>query len=154
MPSIQSIIKELSKDYKDINFLPSDLFTWSKKNYTLTYINNDDLWPMLIHEIAHYDLNHTNYTNAIDLLRIERDAWDRAKLIAQNYQLIIEEEIIEKSIDSYRDWVHGRSKCVYCESIGIEINKNYYFCLNCENNWKVNEAKTCGIKRYKLPDIK
>lgn len=149
-PSIQSIINQLSNDYTEIKFVSSNVFSWSNINSTITYIDDDDLWPLLMHELGHYYLKHEDYENAIELLKFERDAWSRALLISKKYDFEIDNQIIEDSLDSYRDWLHTRSKCTECNSIGIEIRKNIYSCVNCRNNWKVNDARKCGIKRYKI----
>lgn len=150
MLSIQSLIIRLLEDYPMIKFVSSNNFSWSKDNLTLNYVDNYLLWPMIIHEIAHYELKHSSYDNAIHLLQIERDAWTKANEIAIRYNLSIDENIIEDSLDSYREWLHTRSKCTNCEAIGIETNKNIYRCVQCDNMWKVNEARSCRIKRYKI----
>lgn len=150
MPSIYYLINRLSLDYPNINFIIDKNFSWSRVDRSVHYVDESEMWPMLIHEIAHHELEHSNYKNALHLLNMERDAWIKAIEIAKKYDLKIDNDVIESSLDSYRDWVHNRSKCPECNAIGVEISKNYYQCIQCDNYWKVNDARQCGLKRYKI----
>lgn len=150
MPSTHSVIEKIRQNYPDIVFVKSNDFSWSINNNTVCYSDNDDGWPMLLHEIAHSLLNHHDYDNGIHLLNMERDAWIKAQAIAGNYGFIIDEEIIERSLDTYRDWLHSRSKCPNCGAIGLETEKFLHYCLECNNKWRVNDGRICRLRRDKI----
>lgn len=150
MPSIHYVIDKIKKDYPEISFVEGNDFSWSIKNNTIEFTNDDSGWPMLLHEIAHSLLGHNDYSNGIHLLNIERDAWIKAQELAENYSLNIEEETIEKSLDTYRDWLHSRSKCPQCSAIGIETEKYIHHCIECGYRWKVNDGRICRLRRDKI----
>jgi Mlc titration factor MtfA (ptsG expression regulator) len=150
MPSTHYVIENIRKDFPDISFVKGREFSWSINNKTIEYSDNGDSWPMLLHEIAHSLLNHNNYKSGIHLLNMERDAWIKAEELASNYDLTIDEEIIEKSLDTYRDWLHSRSKCPECGAIGFETEKYIHHCLECNNDWKVNDARMCRLRRDRI----
>ncbi|HMQ96212.1 MAG TPA: hypothetical protein PKD19_03245 [Candidatus Saccharibacteria bacterium] len=102
----------------------------------------------MLHELGHGLLNHQSYSRDIELLGYERDAWEEAKKIATNYTVELQQNDIEKHLDSYRDWLHSRSTCPACESSGLQTAKYRYTCLACKHIWRVNEARTCALRRY------
>lgn len=150
MPSISSVVNQIKLDYPQYTFEPSDSFLWSFEDKKI-YYNPDGLseWPLLFHELAHGLLGHDSFNHSLDLIQIERDAWDKAKLVSKKYNLQIADDIIEQSLDTYRDWIHKRSSCPECGAIGIESEYNKYSCLECDSKWKVNDARSCSLRRYK-----
>jgi hypothetical protein len=81
---------------------------------------------------------------------MERDAWDKANEIAEIYHLEINDEIVQSTLDTYRDWLHERSNCPVCQASGIQIEKYAYRCIACNHKWRVNEARICALRRYKI----
>lgn len=152
MPSINSVVKLLRKDYPEFIFESASTFAWSYKNKKITYVSKslNEEWPLLFHELAHGLLAHDSFNHSIDLLQIERDAWDYAKILSNNYDLTISDEIIEQSLDTYRDWLHKRSSCPKCEAIGLETEHKEYFCPECGSSWRVNDARSCSLRRFKV----
>jgi len=147
MPSTLSVINKIQKDYPNISFVKGEDFSWSISNNTICYSDDISGIPLLLHEIAHSILDHTDYKNGIHLINIERDAWMKAQEIAIKYGISIDEETVEKSLDTYRDWLHSRSKCPNCGAIGIEQKKYLYNCLECGHKWKVNDGRICRLRR-------
>lgn len=150
MQSIHSILSKLKNDYTDINFKENDLFAWSPKDKTVSYnlLNNE--WEKLFHEVGHALIGHIDYTHDINLLTCERDAWEKAKKIAHIYNYEISDQIIESQLDTYRQWLHARSTCPSCQSTGLQMNSKKYSCITCGQTWRVNEAKVCSLRRYKI----
>lgn len=155
MAEITSLIKELlASTTRDISLAhltvtPGEVFSW---NYTACAIKYSENMPhakaYLLHEFGHALLHHTTYTHDVDLIRMERAAWDKALQLAKNYHITISNDTIEKSIDTYRDWLHSRSLCPQCSSTGIQLAPFSYACLACHSHWCVNEARTCALRRY------
>ena len=79
---------------------------------------------------------------------MERAAWDKALELAKTVNVDIDEELIETSLDTYRDWLHDRSTCPSCNATGIEASKQQYECISCHTTWRVNEARDCSLRRY------
>jgi len=152
MPSTFSLVKKLRSNYPQFIFKKTDSFLWSHSEKTIFYTDDIgvDSNNFLFHELSHGLLNHTDYKLDIELITMERKAWDKAKEIAINYDLLIDDDFIQSNLDTYRNWLHMRSTCPKCTATGMQIKKNTYKCLVCDNNWRVNEARTCALRRYKL----
>jgi hypothetical protein len=149
MLSTISLIKLLKIDYPQFNFKKSSGFLWSHEDSTIYYVpenNNDN--GFLLHELSHGILNHVDYNRDIELVTMEREAWNKARSLAKSYDVIIDDEFIQLNLDTYRDWLHSRSTCPRCEASGLQIKKSIYKCLACNHEWKVNEARKCALRRY------
>lgn len=149
MPSTISLIKRLKADYPQFKFIKSSNYSWSHSDSTIYYADNDDI-SFLFHELSHGVLNHTDYNRDIELIAMEREAWDYTIKIASEYNISISNDIIQSTLDTYRDWLHKRSTCPNCTAIGVQIKKQSYKCLACGHQWQVNESRTCALRRYTL----
>lgn len=148
MPSTTSLIKNLKADFPQFVFKVSDNFLWSHSDNTIYYTDNKNDYRFLFHELAHALLNHADYSRDIELIAMESKAWDKTKEIALNYHVLIDDDYIQSNLDTYRDWMHERSRCPKCDSSGMQIKKHSYRCLACNHEWHVNDAKTCALRRY------
>lgn len=150
MVQISSLVDSIGSNHTDIELKQSDDFAWSHEEKTLYYDPNGD--PIyLLHELAHAILGHAIYKKDIELVQYERDAWEYAKkALAPQYDLAISDDVAEEALDTYRDWLHARSTCPACKANGVQTKTATYSCPSCLNSWRVNEAKTCGLKRYKI----
>jgi hypothetical protein len=151
MPSTRWLLETLKHDFPDINFVASDIFRWSPDDGAIYYANDSDT-ASLLHEVAHAALGHTEYHYDIELLKMEREAWDFVSTnLAKRYSVEIASEYIENALNTYRDWLHSRSLCPTCEATGIQTEAGRYSCLACSDAWRVNEARVCALRRYKVP---
>lgn len=151
MPKISSLSRSLRTAFPHLVFQASDDFHWSPETKTVHYCTNEELPDELLHETAHGLLGHTHYERDIDLLKIERDAWSYAqKELAPRFNVEIADTTIEDALDSYRDWLHARSRCPHCSQTGIQTETKTYKCLACNESWHTNEARRCALRRYKL----
>jgi hypothetical protein len=149
MPLITSLISKLENSYPDIIFVPGDKFRWSPAEKAVYYEQDSDDTASLLHELAHSLLDHATYNKDLQLLEMERDAWQYAKTeLAPKYEANIADEVIDVALDSYRDWLHARSACPSCEATGVQTKQHEYKCLACHTKWRVNEARVCELRRY------
>lgn len=151
MPSIPSpLLQRLKRDYPALTFVEGTDFAWSPVTKTIVYNPKALEGPaFLLHELAHASLNHTLYKRDIELLVMERAAWDLAmSSLGPRYDYDIDDELVEQTLDTYRDWLHARSTCPSCGSTGLQTKQREYKCLACGQIWQVNEARTCELRRY------
>ncbi len=128
----------------------SDQFGWNPDSATVSYDPTlPDATSLLLHEIGHALLGHSQYGRDIELLVIERQAWDKAELMSKEYGIMIDPDLIEDTLDTYRDWLHSRSLCPSCASTGLQVASRTYTCPSCHQKWQVNEARSCELRRYK-----
>ncbi len=143
-----TLLERLKEDFPDIKFLAHDRFQWSPEEKTIYYIKesvNSD-WSLL-HETGHMLKQHNNYSNDLSLLRMEVEAWEAARRLADKYRIDIDEEHIDRCLDTYRDWLHKRSICPICRQAGIEKATRIYHCINCGHDWQVSDNRFCRTYR-------
>lgn len=151
MHSTSSLIHKLTTDFPTIRFIEDDTFLWSPQEQAVLYNSGyPDAPALLLHELSHGLLEHTQYDRDVQLLAIEAAAWEKAKELAKQYDLALSEDVIQDHLDTYRDWMHARSTCPDCSAIGYQVSASRYRCPACTAVWSVNEAKICGLKRTKL----
>ena len=153
MLSPRSTHKHIFRDYPNLTFTASDTFRWIPSTNTIEYVSTvTEQEPyLLLHEIGHASLQHGTYASDIELLDMEREAWHYAlSTLVPRYGLdrTVAQSIADDALDSYREWLHRRSTCPNCSAVGIESTKHHYVCLVCEQTWRVNEARSCELKRY------
>jgi len=148
MPSTVSLIQRLKDDFPQVAFAPGAEYMWSPDDQTVYYAENADSPAFLLHELSHGLLGHADYERDIELVAMERAAWDKALGLSTEYNVTITDELVENALDSYRDWLHARSTCPRCEATGVQIKKQVYSCPACSNTWRVNEARICALRRY------
>lgn len=152
MPSTRSLLNQLRSDFPGFRFEKSTGFWWSTTNRTIhvdPLADNHEVFTL--HELSHAILGHQDYEYDIDLIKLERDAWEYARnTLASEYNITINERIIQENLDTYREWLHARSSCPDCEATGLQTRQQTYRCLACGHTWRVNEARLCALRRYSL----
>lgn len=151
MPSTSSLISQLKLNHPEFYFKEFDQFSWSPQEKTVRYNSHlQHANSFLLHELSHGLLHHADYKRDIELLAMERDAWDKAVELGNMYDVVITDDIVESTLDSYRDWLHARSTCPHCKANGLQTSIKAYTCVACGHTWRVNEARTCALRRYSI----
>lgn len=147
------LIVKLEKEFPDIQFVKSDIFKWDPEEQKIYYspASKNSLWS-LFHELGHMILGHQNYRSDFSLLKMEAQAWYKARELASKHRVEINSEHIEKCLDSYRDWLYARSSCRECLQTGLEASPGLYKCINCHFSWKVTPERFCRVYRKALAD--
>lgn len=127
-------------------------FSWSPGQQLITYkadsLNNLPGQWAILHEAAHALQNHSNYTTDFDLLNLEVAAWDKARNLAEDMDITIDEDHIQDCLDTYREWLHRRSTCPNCGVVCLQSSTRSYSCHNCYTNWTVSASRFC--RPYRL----
>lgn len=145
-------VSEIATKFNQFTFKTHEVFHWSPKNNTVYYdskeLGSKEGLFQLFHEVGHALSGHKTYSSGIELLKFESEAWQKARELAEEYNLNISPKQIERCLDSYRDWLHVRSTCPSCETIALEVEANQYHCFNCLQKWSVpSDQRT---RRYRL----
>jgi hypothetical protein len=138
-------VERLRQLFPDLTFTAGQQFCWSPETREIFYKRNDSgqrpLWSLL-HETGHALLNHTSYKADFELLRMENEAWERAKLLAEQLEVEIDEDHIQDCLDTYRDWLYKRSICPSCNTKCLQQGDFvHYRCFNCHTSWKVSNNR-------------
>lgn len=142
------LVARLQNDYPMFEFVASDKARWSPTEQKIYYTNDG---TQTLHELGHAILGHREYRQDIELLQIEREAWNVAMELAPTYGLNIDDNIVEQALDTYRDWLHQRSLCPRCGQTGVQsINTLSYSCPNCQHTWRATAGKNTRLKRLSI----
>lgn len=151
MPSLSSIRNHIIQDHPKVHFTSGTVARWSPQEETVYFVISDrpDDLVALLHELGHHLSGHDRYIQDVELLKLEREAWGQAVALAQRYKIIIPDDYIEEAMDTYRDWLHKRSRCPGCNRAGIQDSQLAYRCPLCNMSWHANDARQCGLRRVK-----
>jgi hypothetical protein len=147
----KSFIARIIEDYPQFNFKPGPQEHWSPKTNTITYSQSEPLAELrygLLHELAHALLGHNTYNSDFELLKLESQAWQLAVKIGKKYGVKLDGDHIQDCLDTYRDWLHRRSKCPTCGMHVLQDKPNSYKCFNCGDGWTVSAGRF--VRPYRL----
>jgi len=152
---LDQLLAEIAADYPDLSFIESAHFAWhaGKKHvsYKKTDKNITHSMFALLHEIGHALLNHSDYAHDIELLQLEVAAWDRARVLAERYDIELDEDYLQDCLDTYRDWLHLRATCPTCFGRSLQASDTRYRCFNCQTEWQVTRSRLCRPYRLQKP---
>lgn len=132
-----------------LTFRSSSHFHWHYPSRTVYYDPHDaQASAYLLHEYGHALLGHRGYAHDVQLVAMERAAWSTGCRVGAGWQLTVDDDLIESSLDTYRDWLHARSRCPHCNATGLQRSDGTYTCLACFTHWHANSATTCQLRRY------
>lgn len=86
---------------------------------------------LLFHEIGHAVLGHKDFLTDVERLKMERAAWEEARKFCKKYKVFYDEDRVESEMDTYRDWLHGRSVCKICGLTRFQTLDGQYHCPRC-----------------------
>lgn len=85
-----------------------------------------------LHELAHGLCGHKTFSTYIERVKMESEAWERAKTLCLKYDIEFDEEFAEEQLDTYRDWLHQKSVCRQCGQVRYQSPDGNYHCPQCE----------------------
>ena len=151
--SLKSFISQLKKDFPEFSFKAGKQDHWSPKSNTITYKARVPLREMqygVLHELAHARLGHINYHSDFELLKLEGAAWELAAKLGRKYKVKISQQHIQNCLDTYRDWLHARSRCPTCGVHVLQKDPRHYHCFNCGTEWSVTSGRFVRPYRLKI----
>lgn len=86
----------------------------------------------LLHEVGHALLGHCEYGADLERLKMERAAWEKARELCGRYGVEHDGEAVEGALDTYRDWLHRRSRCAKCGLTRFQGADGRYRCPGCD----------------------
>ena len=145
-----TLLQQIRIDYPVITFMLSSESRWEPRSKTIFYNPKQDRpeWSLL-HELGHMQAQHSSYSSDVQLLAMELEAWELAKVIAKDYSISVDQGRIDECMDSYRDWLHKRSSCPRCHQTGVQGTTQVYRCPNCHEQWSVSSSRFCRPYRKK-----
>lgn len=158
---MEQTLNRLTIRFPGLAFREGKVFCWSPGTQEVIYNSASDPrtapWSLL-HEASHALLKHTTYNTDFELLRLELAAWEYAKQLAEELDIIIDENHVQDCLDSYRDWIYARSICPHCGTKSLQQSDlKHYCCFNCHEVWQVTPSRFCrayrATKRAKIEPL-
>lgn len=87
---------------------------------------------LLLHEVAHAVLGHRTFKMDAERLKMEAAAWEKASELAEEYGIGVDEVFIQGELDTYRDWLHKKSRCPSCGLTRFQTPDGQYHCPRCD----------------------
>ncbi len=148
---MELLLASLKTAYPHLEFASGKQFSWSPETHEIIYkIGTDDQrdrWSLL-HETGHALLGHTAYQADYSLLRLEVAAWEKARELAAQFAVVLDEDHVQDCLDTYRDWLYKRSICPSCASKCLQQDDYaHYRCYNCHAVWRVTPSRFCRSYR-------
>ena len=148
-------VKRLEQDYTGVKF------RWGRKRFSYRLVNGiptvflgqpcDNFALLTLHELGHALCKHKDYTVDIQRVKIESEAWEMAKTVLLKYRDLAyntrgevldeklaeivpewDEDFVQEKLDTYRDWLHAKSRCKKCGLTGYQTEDGKYHCPRCE----------------------
>lgn len=145
---------QILKDFPSITFQPGPRFVWSPKDQTVYYekdrIDSEIGRMTLLHELSHALLDHASYKSDLQLMKLEVEAWQKARELAKKYQITPDDSYIDECLESYRNWLYKRSMCPRCLANCLQDDSGIYHCHICGNQWSVPSSQLCKVRRKNL----
>ena len=143
---------EIISAYPDFRFLPAGYFAYDASediiNYDASEISRNSGKLALLHELSHSMLGHFHYRFDFELYAMEMDAWNKTKDLAKFHSVMVDEDYINKCMDSYDIWLTKRGTCPECKEFNIQTLPNQYKCFRCHTQWRVSEDIQASVRRY------
>lgn len=151
MVSLSSTWQSIREQYPQFSYKRAKTAYWSPDEQTVYFlpIRSDEDFAYNVHELGHALSGHGRFNQDIELVRIERLAWNQAQSVAAAHGIALADSIIETALDTYREWIHSRSRCPHCHGAGIQQKESLdYLCPLCTTRWHANDARLCELRRF------
>ena len=130
---LQLLTEKLKKDYPDLRFKEGRKFAFRPPRTIVIGPEEPGTELLLLHEVGHAISGPRDFDVDVKRLKMEVEAWEKARDLANNYGVEFSEEVMETELDSYRDWLHQKSRCPACGLTRFETPDGQYHCPRCES---------------------
>lgn len=126
-------LAKIKADFPEFRFVNGKKFAF-RPHRTIVLGPPEPFYELLVlHEVSHAILEHKTFRMDVERLRMESEAWDKARELASRYGIEVDEDLIQGELDTYRDWLHSKSRCRKCGLTRYQTQDGVYHCPRCEN---------------------
>ena len=129
----ESFLEKIKCDFPDYTFKRGKKYSFRPPKTIMIGPDENFSELLVLHELSHAILKHCDFKTDIKRLKMESEAWDKAKELAVKYSIEIDEDFIQDELDTYRDWLHQKSRCPKCGLTRFQTPDGLYHCPRCEN---------------------
>ena len=126
-------MKKIQADYPEFRFIKGKKYAFRPPRTIVLGPSEAFSELLLLHEVSHAILGHKTFKMDVERLKMESEAWEKARELADKYTIEINEDLIQDELDTYRDWLHTRSRCKECGLTCYQTSDGAYHCPRCES---------------------
>lgn len=128
-----AFLSQVKKDYPDFRFLEGKKFAFRPPKTIVIGTKEADDSLLLLHELGHALLGHREFSTDVGRLKMERAAWGKARELAGFYGVDFDDLVVERELDTYREWLDTKSRCKKCGLTRYQTPDGEYHCPKCED---------------------
>ena len=129
---MEDLVRKLKEDYPEFVFRTGKKFTFRPPKTIVIGPEETGDSLLLLHELGHALSGHRDFDTDAKRLKMEREAWEKARELAGKYNVPFDEDLMENELDSYRDWLDHKSRCPKCHLTRYQTPDGVYHCPRCE----------------------
>ena len=124
-----TFLAKIKSDFPSLRFIEGRRFSFRPPKTVVVEPDGEAL--LLLHEIGHALCGVYDFKTEVGRLKIEVAAWEKAKELAASYGVVVDEDLIEGELDSYRDFLHQKSRCPNCGLTRFQTPDGVFHCPKC-----------------------
>lgn len=125
-----TFLAKIKSNFPSLKFIDGKRFTFRPPKTIVVEPDGEAL--LLLHEIGHVLIGNYDFKTEVGRLKIEVMAWEKAKELAATYKVAIDEDLIENELDTYRNWLHQKSRCPNCGLTRFQTPDGVFHCPQCD----------------------
>lgn len=118
-------------DFPEVRFTKGPRFSFRPPKTVVFADLNRGGELLLLHELGHFLTGRFDFRTEVERLKIEVMAWEKARELAAKYGVFVDEELIEEELDTYRDFLHQKSRCPDCGLTRFQTPDKVWHCPHC-----------------------
>ena len=130
---MDDFVSKLEKDFPDLKFKTGKKFAFRPPRTIVLGPEEPNYKLLTLHEVAHALCGHRDFKIDVERVKMECEAWEKARELAQDYGIEANEDLVQNELDTYRDWLHQKSRCRICGLTRFQTTDGRYHCPRCEN---------------------
>lgn len=128
-----TFLAKIKSSYPDFKFVTGAKFAFRPPKTIVIGPEEPEDASLLLHELGHALSLHRDFNTGAKRLKMEVEAWEKARELASQYGIEMDDEMIEGELDTYREWLHQKSRCKKCGLTCFQTPDGSYHCPRCEN---------------------
>lgn len=127
-----TFLAKVKADHPELKFCTGKRFSFRPPKTIVMGPDEENDKMLLLHELGHALSGHKTFSTGAERLKMEREAWEKAREISSIYNIVLDDSLIEEELNTYRDWLDKKSCCQNCGLTCYQTPDGVYHCPRCE----------------------
>lgn len=127
------LLEKLQADFSEFCFKRGEKFAFRPPKTIVIGLEEPHDSLLTLHELGHALCGHCSFGTDVARIKMEREAWEKARELCKKYGVIYDEAAVENELDTYREWLDKKSRCPSCGLTRFQSPDGTYHCPRCEN---------------------